>query len=243
MKKKAKYEVGYGKPPKAHQFPSKTSGNPCGRPKKPKARLEQAVDEEDPVLAEANRVIKIREGDKQKSIKVRAAVLRTQTNAALKGSVTAQRDVTKAFAAAERQRRKHKERLHDLLAKYKAYWTDELPRLKVLGWPTPNLEIHPDDIYFDTDGNHHIIEPTTREQAAFYDRLEMMLRDHEQVVASYRQDLIDYPDYQDFVKSEMYRSKRVIRRIKQITQGPEVELVDYKPRGFQTIFRRRPRWD
>ncbi len=36
--KDADYDVGYGKPPKAHQFPKGTSGNPAGAPTKRKRR-------------------------------------------------------------------------------------------------------------------------------------------------------------------------------------------------------------
>ena len=36
--KGADYDVGYGKPPKAHQFPKGTSGNPAGAPPKRKRR-------------------------------------------------------------------------------------------------------------------------------------------------------------------------------------------------------------
>lgn len=35
-KRKANYDIGYGKPPKEHQFKPGQSGNPKGRPKKPK---------------------------------------------------------------------------------------------------------------------------------------------------------------------------------------------------------------
>jgi hypothetical protein len=33
MARKSPYEVGYGKPPRSHQFPKGKSGNPKGRPK------------------------------------------------------------------------------------------------------------------------------------------------------------------------------------------------------------------
>ncbi len=36
--KDADYDVGYGKPPKAHQFPKGTSGNPAGAPSKRKQK-------------------------------------------------------------------------------------------------------------------------------------------------------------------------------------------------------------
>lgn len=58
--KRSDYEVGYGKPPKSGQFPPGTTGNPSGRPKKPKNTLEavarKVLEEEVDVVVDGRRV-------------------------------------------------------------------------------------------------------------------------------------------------------------------------------------------
>ncbi len=53
--KDADYDVGYGKPPKAHQFPKGTSGNPAGAPSKRK-RVDVAAILNEPLVVKASGV-------------------------------------------------------------------------------------------------------------------------------------------------------------------------------------------
>lgn len=72
-------EVGYGRPPRAHQFEAGRSGNPRGRPKGAK--------NETTILRELlNRKIEIREAGRSRKITVFEAILLRFTEDALKGN-------------------------------------------------------------------------------------------------------------------------------------------------------------
>ncbi|MBX3521585.1 MAG: hypothetical protein KF807_00105 [Xanthobacteraceae bacterium] len=72
------YEVGYGKPPLATRFKKGTSGNPNGRPK-------GALDFDTIVRREARRKIRLREGNKVRSVTRAEAIVMKIIEGALKG--------------------------------------------------------------------------------------------------------------------------------------------------------------
>jgi hypothetical protein len=73
-------ELGYGKPPRAHQFKPGRSGNPRGRPKGTK--------NEATILRDLlNRKINVREGGTSRKISILEAILLRFTEDALKGNV------------------------------------------------------------------------------------------------------------------------------------------------------------
>jgi hypothetical protein len=77
--KRAAHEVGYGRPPRVHQFKPGQSGNPRGRPK--------GVKNEATILRDLlNRKIDIREGGRVRKITVFEAILLRFTEDALKGN-------------------------------------------------------------------------------------------------------------------------------------------------------------
>lgn len=71
--------VGYGKPPRTHQFKPGQSGNPKGRPRD--AKNEAAI-----LRALLNRKIDVREGGRVRKITVLEAILLRFTEDALKGN-------------------------------------------------------------------------------------------------------------------------------------------------------------
>ncbi len=86
------YEVGYGKPPKEHQFPPKTSGNPRGKPKgrkNTKTLLRDALFEK----------VEVRDGGKTKRFSKFKVLIVAQINKAMKGDTRA---FTVVMAHAER---------------------------------------------------------------------------------------------------------------------------------------------
>jgi hypothetical protein len=88
--KKADYEIGYGKPPKATRFKKGQSGNPAGAKKKVVIDDVRVMVEE--VLAE---LIILRDGGKDRKVSRLEAMLRTQVLNALKGDSKAAKAIFK----------------------------------------------------------------------------------------------------------------------------------------------------
>lgn len=82
FKNPKKPTVGYGKPPKQHQFTKGKSGNPSGRPKGLK---NLATD----VALELAEVLVVTEGGKQLKVTKRRAMLKALLSKALKGDARA----------------------------------------------------------------------------------------------------------------------------------------------------------
>ena len=74
------YEVGYGKPPKAHQFKPGQSGNPSGRPKKQKGLIDHA-------RKELSRKIEVTENGRRRRYPIGQVLVRKTITEGLKGGV------------------------------------------------------------------------------------------------------------------------------------------------------------
>jgi hypothetical protein len=85
--KKKDYVVGYRKPPQATRFKAGQSGNPKGRPK---GTRNLATD----LHEELNEKITVCEGTATKSISKQRAMVKSMTNAALKGDMRAVAQIT-----------------------------------------------------------------------------------------------------------------------------------------------------
>ena len=169
----ANYEVGYAKPPAASRFKPGQSGNPKGRPKGAKNRR-PALNEErmkDIILDEAYRTITVRDGDRNVSVPMAQAIIRSLAVNAAKGQHRAQRLFAELLAATERSRAQLHERFLASAIEYKVEWERELARRDALGirdLPAPIP--HPDHVVVDIrSGTVRFAGPATKEEKAEWD--------------------------------------------------------------------------
>lgn len=143
---------GYGKPPVEHQFKPNHSGNPRGRPKKVKlptyATEGPATELRDLIMAEAYRVIQIRENDKVVEMPTIQAILRQLNVTAVKGNLKAQLTAASFVDTAEKQTAKENSILLDETLKYRDNWWKIFEQCDAAGQPRPDPVPHPDDISF-----------------------------------------------------------------------------------------------
>ena len=213
------YEVGYGKPPEATRFKPGQSGNPRGRPKGAKnkrpALHEQRMKEI--ILDEAYRGIQVRDGDRNVTIPMAQAVMRSIAVNAAKGHARAQRLFSELLASTENANKALHDEWLDVAITYKVEWEKELRRREVLGiTDLPEPLPHPDDVIIDFDaGTARVVGPATKEEKAAYDDL---LRRRDEFAAEvdelleYRNTLHD-PKQIQRVDEDIQRSRRIVAMI------------------------------
>jgi hypothetical protein len=149
--------VGYRNPPAEHRFRKGQSGNPRGRPRKPKPKVELRQDNHGPserlgnqlLLEEAYRPVVIRESDKVIELPAIQAVFRAMNVSAMKGNRLAQKMVAEMVASVEEEHRKEQQELFETAVTYKMNCEQEIARCRRLGLPEPSPVPHPDDIVID----------------------------------------------------------------------------------------------
>jgi Family of unknown function (DUF5681) len=197
----SKYEVGYGKPPVKTRFKPGKSGNPSGRPKGARKKpATPALNEErlkTIILEEAYRSIKINDADRQVSIPMAQAVIRSLAVNATRGNQRAQRFFTELLSATERDNfQLHQEWLETAIT-YKVEWERELDRRKRFGiTDLPEPLPHPDHVIIDMKtGTVRIIGPMTNEEKDHWDQLRARKKAAEKEIAELERILRDEPDY------------------------------------------------
>lgn len=179
------YEVGYGKPPTHTRFKPGQSGNPKGRLKGSKNKHPGLQEErmKDIILEEAYRGITVRDGDRNVTMPMVQAVIRSMAVNAAKGQHRAQRLFAQLLASVESSRKLLYDEYLGTAMGYKVEWERELQRREALGiTDLPPPLPHPDHIKIDMNtGTVQITGPMTKEEQA---ELEMWkeqaeeLKDH-----------------------------------------------------------------
>ena len=172
------YEVGYGKTPAKTRFKPGKSGNPLGRPKGSKKKVNPPALNEERLkailLEEAYRPITVNDPNGQIDIPMAQAIVRSVALNAAKGSPRSQRLFTELLASVERDNMQLYNEYLQAAIEYKINWGKELDRRKALGitW-LPDPLPHPDHVVIDMrTGSVEIRGPITPEDKALWDALK-----------------------------------------------------------------------
>ena len=214
-----RYEVGYGKPPVETRFKPGVSGNPSGRPKGArKKRPTPALNEErlkSIILEEAYRSIKINDSDRQVSIPMAQAVIRSFAVNAARGNQRAQRLFTELLSATERDNHQLHQEWLETAINYKVEWERELDRRNRFGiTDLPEPLPHPDHVVIDMKtGTVRITGPMTNEEKSYWEQLRARKKESDEEIAELERILREEPDYphRDMVLEELEHERKILR--------------------------------
>lgn len=229
----AEYKIGYKKPPKHTRFKKGQSGNKKGRPKGAKGRLSYALPKEhlkEIFMDEAYRMINIREDQKDVSMPMSKAIMRSIGVKAAKGNVHAQRLFTKLLLEIEAKNRTDAEDNMTFIIEYKKHWTEVLEYRKKHNIAEPDPVPHPDNIILDmNNGTVSVKGPLCEEDKAEQGFYRRMMQSWEVRQAQYEAELL--ADCDDDKRIELEKSiqecERLIPVLRRIV-GDEVARSPYE---------------
>lgn len=166
------YPVGYGKPPEASRFAPGRSGNPKGRPPKPKPKPTVAggTPSEELFLQLMRQQIPVLDKGEARQVSMLEAVLRGLAVAGGKGNTRAAKILLDHMLAIEKRQAQAE---YDALAKLvemKQEWRDHCAQYARAGLPRPVRIPDPDDLILDpVTGTGRIVGPATAAEAKGWD--------------------------------------------------------------------------
>ena len=227
------YDVGYKKPPKHGRFKKGQSGNPGGRPRRPKREEPEAYVERMKalVLEEAYRLIDIHEGGKTIRLPLIQVMIRRMGVLAAQGNSRAMRDYMDLLRIIEEEKWASYSAYLKQLLDYKVDFGEEFERRKKLNPSEPEPIPHPDDIFVNTHtGTVELRGPMTKEEKVYWDRIE----ESEATIAELKGLLAKDPD-NEFLKEELADERRLRQLFARV-------VPDYKPRPSRRDARREARF-
>ena len=222
---RAGYDVGYAKPPEATRFQTGQSGNPRGRPKGAKTRVPGLNEERMKaiILQEAYRDIKVRDGERNITVPIVQAVLRSLAVNAVKGQHRSQRLFAELLSAVETSNKTMHNAWMQTAMQYKVDWEIELDRRARLGITGAHEPLpHPDHIVIDLHaGTARIIGPSTKENKAAWDKY----------IAQKLAFETEFVDLQATYKAETNQKKRQFLVTQIVQNRRTVELIEKAEKG------------
>lgn len=205
---KKTYEVGYAKPPNSTKFQKGKSGNPRGRPKGSKNQTPALHEErfKTLIMEEAYRTVKVNEGDKQITIPIAQAIVRSMAVNAVRGDQRAQKTFTDLLSWVETDNKAHYDEYAQAILDHKYDWEREFERLQSLGLPIPEIYPRPSDIKLDPQsGVIRVTGPWSKEDKKQWDKLKERKDQSTEAIAAYKAEIANSDDekFKRFMEDEI----------------------------------------
>lgn len=225
LKARPGYDVGYARPPEENRFTKGKSGNPRGRPKgaKNKKPALNAERMKSILIEEAYRDITVRDGDRNVTVPMAQAIIRSLAVNAVKGQHRSQRLFSELLSAVERQDKALNDAWVETAITYKVEWEQELARRAKHGiTDLPDPLPHPDHVIIDMrEGTARVVGPSTKEEKAECDKWAARKVDFtlelEEFVAHLEAET--NPEIRHVLEEEIERTRRILQIIQQCLPG------------------------